>query len=76
MHEQKDYKSDTLFVAVAIFDRYLSSIGVENFQKQHLPLLSTTCILLAAKMEQPISPSFSRMITLLSEDERASVTKQ
>jgi len=41
-----------------------------------LPLLSTTCILLAAKLEQPISPSFSRMITLLSEEERASVTKQ
>ena len=41
-----------------------------------MPLLSTTCILLAAKLEQPISPSFSRMITLLSEEERASVTKQ
>ena len=33
LHEQKDYKNDTLFTAVSIFDRYLSSIGVENFQK-------------------------------------------
>ena len=31
---------------------------------------------MAAKLEQPISPSFTRMISLLTEDEKKSVTKQ
>jgi len=38
--------------------------------------LATISILLAAKLEQPISPSFSRMITLLSDDEKKYVTKK
>lgn len=39
-------------------------------------MLSTTCILLSAKMEQPVSPSFSKMIRLLSDEEKEIVTKQ
>lgn len=31
---------------------------------------------MAAKLEQPISPSFTRMISLLGEDEKKLVTKQ
>lgn len=31
---------------------------------------------MAAKLEQPISPSFTRMISLLTEEEKKSVTKQ
>ena len=31
---------------------------------------------MSAKLEQPISPSFSRMISILSEEEKLSVTKQ
>jgi hypothetical protein len=31
---------------------------------------------LAAKLEQPISPSFTRMISLLTEEEKKLVTKQ
>lgn len=76
MHELKEYKGETLFVAAAIFDRYLSTIGVLKFKKQHIPLLSTTCVLLAAKLEQPISPSFSRMISILPDEERDFVTKE
>ena len=33
-------------------------------------------MLIAAKLEQPISPSFTRMINLLSEDEKKNLTKQ
>jgi hypothetical protein len=33
-------------------------------------------MLVAAKLEQPISPSFSRMISLLSDDEKKNVTKK
>ena len=38
--------------------------------------LATISILLAAKLEQPISPSFTRMISLLTEEEQQLVTKQ
>ncbi len=38
--------------------------------------LAVICILMAAKLEQPISPSFSRMISLLSVDEQKFVNKQ
>ena len=33
-------------------------------------------MLMSAKLEQPISPSFARMIGLLSDEERASISKQ
>jgi hypothetical protein len=31
---------------------------------------------MAAKLEQPISPSFAKMISLLTEKERAEITKE
>ena len=37
--------------------------------------LATISILMAAKLEQPISPSFSRMISLLSAEEQKQVDK-
>jgi hypothetical protein len=46
-----------------------------NFSKHQICALSTISILLSAKLEQPISPSFSRMIGLLAEEERTLVTK-
>ena len=39
-------------------------------------MLATISMLMAAKLEQPISPSFTRMIGLLSEDEQINVTKR
>lgn len=38
--------------------------------------LSTISLLMSAKMEQPISPSFNRLISLLSEEEKKYVSKQ
>lgn len=42
----------------------------------HLPLLATTCLLLSAKLQEPVSPCFERMICNLLNDERLSVTKE
>jgi hypothetical protein len=39
-------------------------------------LLATMSLLLAAKLEQPMSPSFLRMISLLPEETRTNVTKE
>ena len=72
---KKDYKLETLFVAASIFDRYIYKSGVWRFPKIKVICLATISMLMAAKLEQPISPSFSRMIALLTEEEEKLVTK-
>lgn len=76
LHQKKDYKEETLFVAAGIFDRYINISGVHSFDKHQVVHLATISVLMSAKLEQPISPSFTRMINLLSNDEKKSVTKQ
>lgn len=69
LHAKKDYKVETLFQACAIMDRYLHKIGAKNYPREKICTLAVTCLLMAAKLEQPIQPSFNRMISLLSEGE-------
>lgn len=76
LHEQKGYKPEALFIAAMIFDQYIQSVGMANFPKPQVCCLATICVLLSAKLEQPISPSFSRMISLLTADEKRHVHKQ
>jgi hypothetical protein len=75
LHVKKEYKIETLFIAVSIFDRYLAQIGHWTFPRDQVCLLATISILIAAKLEQPISPSFLRMIGLLTEEEQRQVSK-
>lgn len=75
LHQEKGYKIETLFMACGIFDRYLALIGHWNFPLQKIVTLSTISILLAAKLEQPMQPSFSRMISLLTEQEKKQINK-
>lgn len=75
LHMKKEYKTETLFQACAIFDRYLMSIGWQTYPRTEICRLATISMLMAAKLEQPISPSFSRMIALLSDEEQRSVNK-
>lgn len=76
LHAKKAYKIETLFCACNIFDRYLQLKGHWNFPLDKIICLSTISMLLAAKLEQPMQPSFSRMLTLLSESEQELVTRQ
>lgn len=50
-------------------DRYLYHLGYYTFPRLKICALATVSLLMAAKLEQPISPSFSRMVALLSEEE-------
>lgn len=59
-----------------MFDKYLSIIGHWNYPREHILKLAISSLLLAAKLEQPISPSFSKMINLIPEDERKNLTKE
>ena len=76
LHLKKEYKVETLFVAAGILDRYIAEVGVPNFPKTMMVNLATICVLMSAKLEQPISPSFSRMINLLTDEEKENVTKK
>ena len=63
----KQYKVETLYLAVSIADKYLVNIAVQGNQAPCLITLAVTSLLMGAKIEQPISPSFSRMISLMLE---------
>jgi hypothetical protein len=76
LHQKKNYRYETLFVACSILDRYLAVIGWYSYPREKICLLATVATLMAAKLEQPMSPSFNKMIALLSEDEQKYVTKK
>ena len=65
IHGIKEYKLDTLYTAVSLVDRYLVRVIVK---KQKLPCMITlavTCLLIAAKLEESICPSFIRMKNII-----------
>ena len=51
-------------------------VGPNNFPKNQMVSLATICVWMSAKLEQPISPSFTRMINLLTDEEKKYVSKQ
>lgn len=70
LHKKKDYKVETLYIASSIADRYLASlIRRRSKDLPDMVQLATISVLLAAKLEQSISPSFNRMISLLSPEQ-------
>jgi len=75
--EEKAYRLETYFLAVNIFDRILS-IKLARRAPMHpadLIAYTVTSLIIAAKQEQPLSPSINRMIKLLSEEEQVTATK-
>ena len=76
LHIKKEYRIETLFIACSIFDRYLAAVGHWNFPRDMICRLATISTLMAAKLEQPISPSFAKMICHLSEEEKKNVNKE
>lgn len=51
-------------------------VGVQRFRPAQVLHLAVISVLMAAKLEQPISPSFNRMINLLPDEERKYVSKK
>ena len=69
--KEKAYRKETYLLAVSIFDRYLAkTYNISTTRREQLPLLFTTSTILAAKLEQPMTPSIRRMIRLLTSDEQ------
>ena len=62
--ELKEYKLDTLFLAVNITDRYLVKTKPSN-RIVCFGTLAICCLLIAAKLMEPMSPNFNNMCKLL-----------
>ena len=76
LHAEKKYKNETIFTAISIMDRYLTTIGFWKYPRSHILLLAVVSLLMVAKIEEPISPSFNRMISLLPSEDRQMVEKE
>ena len=76
IHAVKQYKIVTLYLAVSLADRYLVYLAFSEKEMPCLITLAVACLLLAAKIEEPVSPSFTRMIKLIAEFQQVSLEKQ
>lgn len=62
----KKYRKETMFFAIGLLDRYLSRwLNNGSTESIDIVLLSTVSVLMGAKLNQPIHPSFDNMIMLL-----------
>ena len=69
LHAIKKYKVETLFTACQVFDRYLITVGFQNFARKDIFTLTIISLLIAAKLEESIAPSFLKMLSLVPESE-------
>ena len=76
LNRLKSYKEETFYLACSLADRYLVNVAVKRQRAPCLIRLAIVCTLMSAKLEQPISPSFSRMIRLVEDEWNISVSKQ
>ena len=76
LHKAKGYRPETLFVATSITDRYLASCMEKDVKEPNLVHLATISMLLAAKLEQPMFPSFERMINLIPHHQQQGMTNK
>jgi len=72
----KRYKEETLYLALSIADRYLVRVTVAQTVPPCLITLAVVATLIAAKIEQPISPSFIRMAHLVKEEWGVEISKK
>ena len=76
LNRLKNYKEETLYLAASLCDRYLVNLAVKNIRSPCLIKLSIICTLMAAKLEEPIQPSYNRMVRLVANDWSVTVTKK
>jgi len=70
LNKKKDYKQETMFIAFGLFDRYVFRIITASSQfpiKVDLVILATSCLILAAKLNEPLNPSVKKTLKLLED---------
>lgn len=76
LNRLKKYKEETLYLAASLADRLLVNLAVKNKEAPCLIKLAVITTLMAAKLEEPIQPSYNRMIRLAASDWNVVITKQ
>jgi len=72
----KKYKDETLYLAISIADRYLVNLAVQKEKSPCLVTLSVTALLIAAKVEQPMAPSYPSMDQLVEETQKFTISRE
>ena len=72
----KNYKQETMHLAINVFDRCLSCPYLGGITNESLPLLYVVCVIIAAKIEQPLSPSINLTLKILDDKEKAKINKE
>ena len=75
LNRNKQYKEETLYLAASLCDRYLVNLAVKGMTAPCLIKLAIICTLMAAKLEQPIQPSYNRMVRLVASEWNVTVSK-
>lgn len=76
LNNVKQYKEETLFLAASIADRYLVNLAVKGEKAPCLITLAVISTLMAAKLEQPIQPSYKRMCRLVNDEWKIEIERQ
>lgn len=76
VHRIKNYKEETLYLATSLADRYLALLTILQKPSPCLIKLAFVAILMAAKLEEPIQPSFNRMVRLVASEWNFETTKE
>ena len=75
LNTQKKYKLETLYLALSLCDRYLVNLAIANETAPSLITLAVTATLMAAKLEEPLQPNYSRMVRLVKSQWDVPMTK-
>ena len=65
IHSAKNYRVDTLYLAVNIADRYLANLSQRGQPSPNLVLLAVTSLMIAAKAKQPLKPVYNLTVKIL-----------
>ena len=75
LHSKKNYRVETLYLAVNVADRYLINLAERGEPAPGLVLLAVTSLLIAAKASQPLKPSYALTVGLLPDVLQPKVSK-
>ena len=75
LNRLKSYSEEQLYLATSLCDRYLVNLAVKDIKAPCLVKLAVVCTLISAKLEQPLHPSFNRMINLIKVEWNFNVTR-
>ena len=76
LQKSRNYSYDTLETSASIFDQYVALVGPQNIMKSNMITLATTCLLMGAKLSQPIQPRFVNMINAVKNLNGEKIKKQ